>query len=87
MTQAAAWLAQAAAVSSQPAAADRHLLDALEILVTCGDGDIAEAEILAARLSPTVPSARRSWLLGTLDLLAGRAAAAEGPPAGGVAHP
>ena len=77
MTQAAAWLAQAAAVSSQPAAADRHLLDALEILVTCGDGDIAEAEILAARLSPAVLSARRSWLLGTLDLLAGRAAAAE----------
>jgi len=72
--QAAAWLAQAAA-SSEPAAADRRLLDALEILITCGE--VAEAEILAARLAAAGPSGRRSWLLGALDYLAGRAAAAE----------
>ena len=71
--QAAAWLAQAAA-SSEPEAADRRLLDALEILVTYGQ--VAEAEILAARV-PAGPDARRGVLLGTLDLLAGRAAAAE----------
>ena len=73
--QAAAWLAQAAAASSDPEAADRRLLDALEILVTCGE--VAEAEILAARLAAAGPGARRSWLLGALDFLAGRAAAAE----------
>ena len=73
--QAAAWLAQAAAVSSEPAAADRRLLDALEILITCGE--VAQAETLAARLAAAGPSARRSWLLGALDYLAGRAAAAQ----------
>ena len=73
--QAAAWLAQAAAVSSQPEAADRRLLDALEILVTYGE--VAEAEILAARVATAGPSARRSGLLGALDFFAGRAAAAE----------
>ena len=73
--QAADWLAQAAAASSDPAAADRRLLDALEILITCGE--VAEAEILAARLAAAGPSARRSWLLGALDYLAGRAAAAQ----------
>ena len=35
--QAAAWLTQAAALSGQPEAADRRLLDALEILVTYGE--------------------------------------------------
>ncbi len=73
--QAAAWLAQAAAVSSQPEAADRRLLDALEILVTYGE--VAEAEVLAAGVATAGPSARRSELLGTLDFFAGRAAAAE----------
>ena len=73
--QAAAWLAQAAALSGQPEAADRRLLDALEILVTCGE--VAQAEILAARAATAGPHARRSWLLGTLDFLAGRIAAAE----------
>ena len=72
--QAAAWLAQAAAVSSEPAAADRRLLDALEILVAYGE--VAQAEVLAARVAAG-PDARRSWLLGTLDFLAGRTAAAE----------
>jgi hypothetical protein len=72
--QAAAWLAQAAAASSDPAAADRRLLDALEILVGCGE--VAEAEALAARIA-VGPGARRSWLLGALDLLAARADGAE----------
>ena len=73
--QAAAWLAQAAAASGVPEAADRRLLDALEILVTCGE--VAEAEVVAARMAAAGPGARRSWLLGALDFLAGRAAAAE----------
>ncbi len=73
--QAAAWLAQAAGVSSDPGAADRRLLDALEILVFYGE--VAEAEVLAAQLAAAGPGARQSMLLGTLDFLAGRAAAAE----------
>ena len=73
--QAAAWLAQAAAISSEPAAADRRVLDALEILVTYGE--VAQAEALAARAAAAGPGPRRCWLLGTLDFLAGRAAAAE----------
>ena len=73
--QAAAWLAQAATASSDPAAADRRLLDALEILVTYGE--VAEAAILAARVAAAGPGARRSGLLGALDFLAGRAALAE----------
>ena len=73
--QAAAWLTQAAAVSSESAVADRRLLDALEILVTYGE--VAQAEALAARVAAAGPDARRSWLLGTLDFLAGRGAAAE----------
>jgi DNA-binding CsgD family transcriptional regulator len=73
--QAADWLAQAAAASSDAAAADRRLLDALEILVT--SGEVAQAEDLAARVASAAASPRRCWLLGTLDLLAGRTAAAE----------
>ena len=74
-TQAAAWLAEAAALSGQPEVADRRLLDALEILLTYGE--VAEAEALAARMAAAAPDARRSWLLGTLDFLAGRIAACE----------
>lgn len=73
--QAADWLAQAAAVSSNPSTVDRRLLDALEILVT--HGEAARAESLAARVASAAASPRRCWLLGTLDFLAGRAAAAE----------
>jgi DNA-binding CsgD family transcriptional regulator/tetratricopeptide (TPR) repeat protein len=72
--QAAAWLAQAAALSGQQQAADRRLLDALEILVAYGE--VAQAEVLAARVAAG-PDAQRSWVLGTLDFLAGRTAAAE----------
>jgi DNA-binding CsgD family transcriptional regulator/tetratricopeptide (TPR) repeat protein len=73
--QAADWLAQAAAASSDPAAADRRLLDALEILVTCGE--VAQAEALAARLASAAASPRGCLLLGKVDFFAGRAAAAE----------
>jgi DNA-binding CsgD family transcriptional regulator/tetratricopeptide (TPR) repeat protein len=73
--QAADWLAQAAAASSDPAAADQRLLDALEILVTYGE--VARAESLAARAASGRAGPQRCWLLGTLDFLAGRAAAAE----------
>jgi DNA-binding CsgD family transcriptional regulator len=75
IAQAAAWLAQAAAASSDPGAADCRLLDALEILVNFGE--VAQAQALAARAAAAGPGARRSWLLGALDFLAGRAAAAE----------
>ncbi|HEY7429474.1 MAG TPA: AAA family ATPase [Streptosporangiaceae bacterium] len=72
---AATWLAEAAAASRQPEAADRRLLDALEILVACGE--VAEAEVLAARLRAAGRGSRRNWLLGALDFLAGRPGAAE----------
>ena len=55
--------------------ADRRLLDALEILVT--RGEVAQAEVLAARMAAAGPDARRSWLLGTLDFHAGRLVAGE----------
>jgi DNA-binding CsgD family transcriptional regulator len=73
--QASAWLAQAAAASSKAEVRDRRLLDALEILVTYGE--VAEAEALAGQVTALQPSARRSVLLGGLDLLADRPAAAE----------
>jgi hypothetical protein len=73
--QAAAWLVQAAAASRHLAAADRRLLDALEILVA--SGEVAEAEVLAARMGAAGPGARRNWLLGALDFFAGRPGAAE----------
>ena len=73
--QAAAWLAQAAAASSDRETAGRRQLDAVQILVT--HGEVAEAEILAAQLAAAKPSARQSWLLGVLDFLAGRAGPAE----------
>ena len=38
---------------------------------------MAEAETLAPRVAAAGPSTRRSWLLGALDFLAGRTAAAE----------
>jgi DNA-binding NarL/FixJ family response regulator len=73
--QAAEWLARAAAASSDPAAADRRLLDALEILVSYGER--ARAEDLAVRVASAAVSPRRCWLLGTLDFFAGRSVAAE----------
>lgn len=71
MAQAAAWLAQASAASPLAGDRDRLLLDSLAVLVGCGD--VAGAEALAARVTAIRPSARRSALLGHLDLVAGRA--------------
>jgi DNA-binding SARP family transcriptional activator/DNA-binding CsgD family transcriptional regulator len=73
--QAASWLAQAAAVSGEPAAADRRLLDALEIHLT--HGEVAQAEALAAQMAAAGPDARRNWLLGMLDFHTGRLATGE----------
>ena len=50
--------------------------EVLEILVTYGEVAQAQAAV-PARAEAAGPGPRRSWLLGTLDFLAGRAAAAE----------
>ena len=75
LARAAAWLTQAADMSTGQEAADRRLLDALEILVSFGE--LADAKILVTRIGTVRPSARRSWLLGTLDFFTGQVAAAE----------
>jgi DNA-binding SARP family transcriptional activator/tetratricopeptide (TPR) repeat protein len=75
LAEAAAWLAQAAEVSTDQEAAGHRLLWALEILLSFGE--VAGAENLAAQIGTAGPRARRSWLLGVLDLLAGRIATAE----------
>ena len=74
-TQAAAWLAQASALSPAPADAGRLILDALDVLLR--GGDVAEAEALAPRVADTPHAPRRSAVLGHLDLLAARPASAE----------
>jgi len=73
--QAAAWLAKASVACPGPQQRDRLLLDALETLVRCGD--VAAAEALAPQLERVALGARRSALLGHLDLLAGRAHSAQ----------
>jgi len=75
MTRAAAWLAHASAMSPDPADSGRLILDAVEILLSCGE--VAETEALAAQVAETAPGPRRSVLLGQLDLLAARPASAE----------
>ena len=75
LAQAAEWLAQAAEASSEQEAADRRFLDALYILVNFGE--LAAADSLAARSATVSPSTRLSYMLGTLDFLSGRHAAAE----------
>src|SRR5450755_3063605 len=72
---AAAWLAQASALSPVPADAGRLILDALDVLLS--GGDVAEAEALAPRVADTPRGPRRSAVLGHLDLLAARPASAE----------
>ena len=72
--QAAAWMAQAAAVSADLSVADRRVLDALETLIFAGE--VAERRCRRPR-GGRQPSARRSQLLGTLDFLAGRTAVGE----------
>src|ERR1022692_2779177 len=73
--QAAAWLAQASALTPVPADAGRLILDALDVLLSCGD--VAGAEALAPRVADTPRTPRRSAVLGHLDLLAARPASAE----------
>ncbi len=73
--QAAAWLAQASAVSAAPPDQERRLLDAVAELV--GRSDVAGALALWPAVAQFGPSARRSALLGHLDLLCGRGSVAE----------
>ena len=72
---AASLFAQAATASAEAGPRERRLLDAFEAHLA--GGDVAGAEALAALVERASPSARRSALLGTLDLFAGRLASAE----------
>ena len=83
--QAADWLAQAAAASSDPAAADRRLLDALEILVTCGE--VARAEGLAARAVSGRGGPAALLAAGRVGFPGGPGCRGRGPPSAGVADP
>ena len=73
--QAAAWLAQASAASTARPDQQRRLLDALATLLGCGDA--AGALALWPAAARFGPSARRSGLLGHLDILAGRGSVVE----------
>ena len=75
VAQGAAWLAQASAASTDRARQERRLLDALAALV--GSGDVADALALWPQVAQLGTSARRSALLGQLDLLCGRGAVVE----------
>jgi DNA-binding CsgD family transcriptional regulator/tetratricopeptide (TPR) repeat protein len=70
VAQAAAWLAQASAASTDRGQQERRLLDALAALV--GSADVSGALALWPQAAQLGPSARRSALLGHLDLLCGR---------------
>ena len=72
---AAVWLAQAAALAADRADRDRLLLDAVELLLRCGEA--AAAGELAVMITQAAPAPRRDTLLGWLDLLTGRFAQAE----------
>lgn len=73
--QAAAWLAQSAAASTGRRDEERRLLDAIAVLVGCSD--VAGALALWPSVAELGPSARRSALLGHLDLLCGRGSVVE----------
>ncbi len=73
--QAAAWLAQAAAASTDRAGQERRLLDAVATLVD--SADVAGALALWPQVAQLGPSARRSALRGHLDLLCGRGSVVE----------
>src|ERR1700722_17319692 len=73
--QAAAWLVQAAAASTARPDQQRRLLDALATLLGCGDA--AGALALWPAAARFGPSARRSGLLGHLDILSGRGSVVE----------
>ncbi len=72
---AASLFTQAAGASGDTAGRERRLLDALEAHLAAGD--VVGAQALAPAIEPASPSARRSALLGNLDLFAGRLASAE----------
>ncbi len=73
--QAATWLAQASAASMARADQERLLLDAVAELL--GSADVPGALALWPAVAQFGPSARRSGLLGHLDLLCGRGAVTE----------
>ena len=75
VAQGAAWLAQAAAASADRTRQERRLLDALAAVV--GSGDASAALALWPQVARFGPSARRSALLGHLDLLCARGAVVE----------
>jgi DNA-binding CsgD family transcriptional regulator len=75
VAQGAAWLAQASAASVDRGQQERRLLDALAALV--GSGDVAGALALWPQVAQFGASARRSALLGHLDLLCARGAVVE----------
>ena len=72
---AASLFAQAATASAEAGPRERRLFDAFEAHLA--GGDVVGAEALAPLVERASPSARRSALLGTLDLFAGRLASAE----------
>ena len=74
-TLAASLFAQAAGASADAGPRERRLLDALEAHLA--GGDVVGAEALVPLVERASPSARRSALLGNLDLFAGRLASAE----------
>ncbi len=73
--QAAAWLAQASAASTDRAGYERRLLDAVATLMDAAD--VSGALALWPQVARLGPSARRSALLGHVDLLCGRGAVVE----------
>jgi DNA-binding CsgD family transcriptional regulator len=75
VAQGAAWLVQASAASADRAGQERCLLDALTALVE--SADVAGAVDLWPRVAALGASARRSALLGHLDLLCARGAVVE----------
>jgi DNA-binding CsgD family transcriptional regulator len=75
VAQAAAWLAQASAASTDRGQRERRLLDALAALV--GAADVSGALALWPEAAQLGPSARRSALLGHLDLLCARGSVVE----------
>ena len=72
---AASLFAQAATASAEAGPRERRLFDAFEAHLA--GGDVVGAEALAPLVERASPGARRSALLGTLDLFAGRLASAE----------
>ncbi len=72
---AASLFAQAATASAKAGPRERRLFDALEAHLA--GGDVADAEALAPLVERAAPGGRRSALLGTLDLFAGRLVSAE----------